>query len=164
MKITHFVLGRILAPLMGILLSRIIPKGIVGAILVSVILSFIAIGKSSSGLLLIVFIVPVLISLFSTPECITHLNLRNREYYGSTFNICKYVVVNQDKIPYIRFIGELLFIGSMLLFSLKSQGVLRVIGVLVGITLVLIEIMIVHPVPLLDREYIQWKLKPNPLI
>ena len=164
MKIAQYILGRILIPLIGILISRIIPKGIIGAILVSVILSFIVVGKSSYGLLLVIFLVPVLISLFITPECITNLHSRNREYYGSTFNVCKYVIVHQDKIPYVRLLGEVLFIGSMLMFSLKSEGVLRVIGALTGLTLILIEIMIVHPVPLLDREYTQWKLKPNPLI
>jgi hypothetical protein len=164
MKITQSFLGRLLIPLLGILLARTIPKGIIGVVLVSIILSFIVIGLKSVGLLLTVFIIPVLISLFITPECITRSHSRNREYYGSTFNVCKYLAVHQDKITYIRLLGELIFIGSILLFSLESGGVLRVIGGLIGITLILIEVMFVHPVPLLDREYTQWKLVPNPLL
>ena len=157
------ILDKVIIPIIAILIVRGIPKGIIGIILASILLAFIVIGKNYIGLLFIVFIVPILLALFITPECITSLHSRNREYYGSTFNVCKYLAKHQSMISYMRLIGELIFIGSILLFSLKSGVVFRVVGGMVGITLILIEMMFVHPVPLLDREYTQWKLNPNPL-
>lgn len=150
----------IVVPFLAILLARAIPKGMIGIVLVSIILSFVLVGKSSLGLLLFVFTAPVILSLIITPECITSLHARNREYYGSTFNVCKYIVRHQSIIPYVRFLGECIFIGSVLFLSLRSG----VIGGLIGMILIAIEMMLVHPVPLLDREYTQWKLQPNPLI
>jgi len=153
----------ILTPFIAILLARSIPKGIIGVVLVSIILSFVLVGKSSLGLLFLVFTIPVILSLIITPECITSLHTRNREYYGSTFNVCKYIARYQSMIPYMRLLGECIFIGSVLFFSLRSGVTFRVVGGLIGMILIAIEMMLVHPVPLLDREYIQWKLQPNPL-
>lgn len=150
-----------LVALLAILLARAIPKGMIGVVLVSIILSFVLVGKSSLGLLLLVFLIPIIISLITVPECITSFHTKNREYYGSTFNVCKYLVKHQSIIPYIRLLGECIFIGSVLL-SLGSGVVFKVVGGLVGMALIVIEMMIVHPVPLLDREYTQWKLQPNP--
>lgn len=159
----EIITDKVIIPIIAILIARGIPNGIIGIILVSIFLSFIVIGKNYIGLLLIAFIVPILLALFITPECITSLHSRNREYYGSTFNVCKYLVNYQSIIPSMRLLGEFIFIGSVLLFSLNSGVIFRVVGGMVGITLILIEMMFVHPVPLLDREYTQWKLNPNPL-
>lgn len=157
------ILGKIMIPIIAILIARTVPDGIIGIVLVSILLSFIVIGRNSYGLLLVVFIIPIIVSLFITPECITPLHTRNREYYGSTFNVCKYLHPIENNIPKLRLLGEFIFIGSILLFSLKSGMLFRAIGGLIGITFILIEMMFVHPVPLLEREYIQWKLQPNPL-
>jgi hypothetical protein len=150
-----------IAPLLGILFARIVPKGIIGIILVSIVLSFIAIGKKSMSTLLIVFIIPVILALFLTPECITPLHSRNREYYGSTLNICNIVPSIHTYIPIIRIMGEMIFIGSAIILS--GTTIIRILLLILGITLILIEMMFVHPVPLLEREYTQWKLQTTPL-
>lgn len=149
--------------LLGVLLARIIPNGIIGIVLVSILFSFIAFGKKSPGLLLLTFTIPIIIAAFITPECITPLHSRNREYYGSGFHVCKYLSTRTSSIQFMRVLGECILIGSVILFSHPSSIVLKTIGIVLGITLVLIEMLFVHPVPLLEREYTQWKLKINPL-
>lgn len=136
--------------ILSVILARMIPRGIVGVVLASIILAFGLVGTKEPMTLLLLFLLPVLISTFATPECITPSTPRNREFYGSSFNMCSYVLPYHSHIFYIRILGELLYIGSAYFYSYILAGM--------GITIILIEMLFYHPVPLLEREFIPYKL------
>lgn len=140
--------------ILAILLARIIPKGIIGVVLVSVILAYTVSGIRDTVSLSLLFILPIIISLMITPECLTLYTHRNREYYGSTFNMCNIIRKNIDYVSYIRVLGEVLLIGSIFV----SKWLRNIMGI-IGITFIAFEMMVFHPVPLLDKEYHRWLLK-----
>jgi hypothetical protein len=144
--------------ILAILLARIIPKGIIGVVMVSMLLSYVMIGIKDYTSLFLVSIIPLLIVLFITPECITTHNSRNREYYGSGFNMCKYFNGHDYIVSYIRIVGELLLIGSVILF-VKGYSFIKNIVSIIAISCILFEMLFFHPVPLMESEYRSWMLQ-----
>jgi hypothetical protein len=140
-----------------ILLTRLIPRGIFGVVLISLVLSYILVGKSDITSMFIVFIIPIFLSLLLTPECITSRTHRNREYYGSTFNMCKFIQTKTEYVTYARIFGELMIIGSFIAIGSK-YSLLRNIIYIIAITLITTEMMFFHPVPLMENEYRTWIL------
>jgi hypothetical protein len=148
------VLLKLSGMILTILLSRIIPRGIIGVVIVSLLFTFITFGNKITGGFLLVFITPILISLLVSPECLTTYTQRNREYYGKFLNMCEFIRKHIVYVEYARVLGEILLVVSIFM-----NAPLKYILVVIGITLITIEMMIFHPVPLLEREYREWKLR-----
>lgn len=131
-----------------VLLTRFLPKGIMGSVLIALILSVGSFGLQKMSLVSVAFFVPILFASLLTPECITPKQKQNRGWYGSSLGICDIVSKNPTIPDALRIAGELMYIFSVLL-----PLYIQVPVVITSITLILFEIIFTHPIPLLKREF-----------
>ena len=131
-----------------ILLSRFLPKGIMGGVFIALILSVGSFGLKHMELVSLSFLIPVFITTLLTPECITSKQTQNRGWYGSSLGMCNIIRRNLWVPNAMRITGEILYILSSVL-----PIHIQVPFVVISITLILFETIFTHPVPLLKREF-----------